>query len=98
MCKYHSTAATEPRLSCFLSPLECKLFRSRSRTNFILRTYDNSAGDKGELGHNTDAFDVGSSENILISGAIVHNQESVPSISYRFPSSIFWNITGYIAT
>lgn len=77
----------------FAQGLECKSFESRSRTDFILRTYDNSAGDKGELGHNTDAFDVGSSENIWISGAIVHNQESVTFPPYRFSSPISWNIT-----
>jgi len=30
---------------------------------------DNSAGDAGALGHNTDAFDVGSSTGVTISGA-----------------------------
>jgi polygalacturonase len=32
-------------------------------------TMDNSAGDTDSLGHNTDAFDVGSSTGVTISGA-----------------------------
>lgn len=33
-------------------------------------TYDNSDGV--DLGHNTDAFDVGSSDGVTISGAVVY--------------------------
>jgi galacturan 1,4-alpha-galacturonidase len=43
-------------------------------------TLDNSAGDsKG--GHNTDAFDVGSSTGIYISGAVVKNQDDCLAIN-----------------
>jgi galacturan 1,4-alpha-galacturonidase len=50
----------------------------------VLRSYDihidNSAGDtKG--GHNTDAFDVGSSTGVYISGAIVKNQDDCLAIN-----------------
>jgi polygalacturonase len=44
-------------------------------------TIDNSAGDAGSLGHNTDAFDVGSSSNILITGANVKNQDDCLAIN-----------------
>jgi polygalacturonase len=44
-------------------------------------TIDNSAGDKGALGHNTDAFDVGSSSNIIISGANIKNQDDCLAIN-----------------
>lgn len=44
-------------------------------------TIDNSAGDSGALGHNTDAFDVGSSSNIVISGANVKNQDDCLAIN-----------------
>ncbi|CAG8958103.1 hypothetical protein HYFRA_00000448 [Hymenoscyphus fraxineus] len=44
-------------------------------------TIDNSAGDEGELGHNTDAFDVGSSDSITISGAYVKNQDDCLAIN-----------------
>jgi polygalacturonase len=42
-------------------------------------TIDNSAG--ADLGHNTDAFDVGSSEDITISGATVINQDDCLAIN-----------------
>ena len=44
-------------------------------------TIDNSAGDTNSLGHNTDAFDVGSSSNIVISGANVKNQDDCLAIN-----------------
>jgi polygalacturonase len=47
-------------------------------TNIVI---DNSAGDTGALGHNTDAFDVGSSTNIVISGANVKNQDDCLAIN-----------------
>nr|AWM99285.1 glycoside hydrolase family 28 [Rhizophlyctis rosea] len=36
--------------------------------------FDNSAGDSGG-GHNTDAFDIGSSDGVYIDGATIHNQD-----------------------
>jgi polygalacturonase len=44
-------------------------------------TIDNSDGDSGELGHNTDAFDVGESSNIIISGANVKNQDDCLAVN-----------------
>lgn len=44
-------------------------------------TIDNSAGDTGALGHNTDAFDVGSSTDIVISGANIKNQDDCLAIN-----------------
>jgi len=41
---------------------------------------DNSAGDAGG-GHNTDAFDVGSSTGVYISGAVVKNQDDCLAIN-----------------
>ena len=63
------------------SPVQFMSINSATDLNVIDVTYDNSAGDKGELGHNTDAFDVGSSENILISGAVVHNQDDCLAVN-----------------
>lgn len=37
-------------------------------------TVDASDGDSGDLGHNTDAFDIGSSDTVLIEYATVYNQ------------------------
>lgn len=43
-------------------------------------TIDNSAGDSAG-GHNTDAFDVGTSTGIVISNAVVHNQDDCIAIN-----------------
>lgn len=43
-------------------------------------TIDNSAGDSGG-GHNTDGFDIGSSSNVIISGAKVYNQDDCVAVN-----------------
>ncbi|OJJ58662.1 hypothetical protein ASPSYDRAFT_177453 [Aspergillus sydowii CBS 593.65] len=43
-------------------------------------TIDNSAGDS-EGGHNTDGFDIGSSNNIVIKGAKVYNQDDCVAVN-----------------
>ncbi|KAH8896355.1 polygalacturonase [Thozetella sp. PMI_491] len=43
-------------------------------------TIDNSAGDS-EGGHNTDGFDIGSSNNVIITGANVYNQDDCVAIN-----------------
>ncbi|KAH7351007.1 putative polygalacturonase 2 [Rhexocercosporidium sp. MPI-PUGE-AT-0058] len=42
---------------------------------------DNTAGDVSALGHNTDAFDVGSSTGVTISGANIQNQDDCLAIN-----------------
>ncbi|RYO78715.1 hypothetical protein DL766_009897 [Monosporascus sp. MC13-8B] len=42
---------------------------------------DNSAGDYEKGGHNTDAFDVGSSDGVRIIGAVVKNQDDCLAIN-----------------
>jgi polygalacturonase len=47
-------------------------------------TIDNSAGDAKngvEVGHNTDAFDIGSSTGVTITGAVVHNQDDCVAVN-----------------
>ncbi len=44
-------------------------------------TVDDSAGDTGALGHNTDAFDIGDSTGLTISGANVKNQDDCLAIN-----------------
>jgi polygalacturonase len=44
-------------------------------------TIDDSAGDSGDLGHNTDGFDIGSSNNIVIDGAKVYNQDDCVTVN-----------------
>lgn len=43
-------------------------------------TIDNSAGDS-EGGHNTDGFDIGSSSNVVITGANVYNQDDCVAVN-----------------
>lgn len=63
------------------SPVQFMSINSATDLSVVDVTYDNSAGDTSELGHNTDAFDVGSSQNIYISGAVVHNQDDCLAIN-----------------
>ncbi|KAH6656562.1 the polygalacturonase [Truncatella angustata] len=58
-------------------------FSINSATDLTLEdiTIDNSDGDTDDLGHNTDAFDVGSSTNIRIIGANVKNQDDCLAIN-----------------
>jgi polygalacturonase len=44
-------------------------------------TIDNSAGDAGALGHNTDGFDIGDSTDVTITGANVANQDDCVAIN-----------------
>jgi len=44
-------------------------------------TIDNRDGDVGNLGHNTDGFDVGSSTGITINKAIVYNQDDCLAVN-----------------
>jgi polygalacturonase len=44
-------------------------------------TIDATAGDTGDLGANTDGFDIGSSTGITITGANVYNQDDCVAIN-----------------
>ncbi|KAK8209487.1 putative extracellular polygalacturonase [Phyllosticta capitalensis] len=63
-------------------------FSVNGASNLELRdiTIDNSDGDETNsdgdaLGHNTDAFDVGSSDGVYISGATIYNQDDCLAIN-----------------
>nr|BAG72102.1 endopolygalacturonase [Venturia nashicola] len=62
-------------------PVQC--FSVNGADNLVIDsvTTDNSAGDTDKLGHNTDAYDVGSSTNIVISNAVVKNQDDCLAIN-----------------
>ncbi|KAK4626600.1 Endopolygalacturonase 1 [Fulvia fulva] len=67
-------------------PVQC--FSVNGAENLSIKdvTIDNSAGDElnsdgDSLGHNTDAFDVGSSTGVYISGATVKNQDDCLAIN-----------------
>ncbi|KAH6712808.1 putative endo-polygalacturonase [Leptodontidium sp. MPI-SDFR-AT-0119] len=60
-------------------PVQCFSINGASGLTISDVTIDNSAA--GSLGHNTDAFDVGSSTNVVISGATVKNQDDCLAIN-----------------
>ncbi|TGO07403.1 hypothetical protein BTUL_0280g00050 [Botrytis tulipae] len=63
------------------APVQCISIDSSVGLSLIDITIDNSAGDQNKLGHNTDGFDIGSSQNIFISGATVKNQDDCVAIN-----------------
>jgi polygalacturonase len=62
------------------TPVQCFSINGADNLILDLITIDNSAGDSGG-GHNTDAFDVGSSSNIAITNANVKNQDDCLAIN-----------------
>jgi len=66
-------------LNILNSPVQTFSVNSASGLTLSDITIDNSAGDS--LGHNTDAFDIGSSSDITISGANVKNQDDCLAIN-----------------
>lgn len=61
------------------TPVQFMSINGATDLNVVDVTMDNSAGDS--QGHNTDAFDVGSSTNVVISGANVKNQDDCLAIN-----------------
>ncbi|QDS74224.1 Polygalacturonase [Venturia effusa] len=62
------------------TPVQC--FSVNGADNLVIDAVniDNSAGDSGG-GHNTDAYDVGSSSNIVISNTVVKNQDDCLAVN-----------------
>ncbi|KAK2625855.1 hypothetical protein QTJ16_005167 [Diplocarpon rosae] len=60
-------------------PVQCMSISSAHGLTISDVTIDNSAA--GDLGHNTDAFNVGSSTNVVISGVNVKNQDDCLAIN-----------------
>jgi polygalacturonase len=58
------------------SPVQIFSINNAQKLTLTGITVDNSAGDGENKGHNTDAFDIGSSTGITITGANIHNQVS----------------------
>lgn len=63
------------------TPIQAVSVNGASGLTISDMTIDNSAGDANKLGHNTDAFDVGSSTGITITGAKVKNQDDCLAIN-----------------
>ena len=72
-------ASTISGLNILNYPVQCFSINGADGLTISDVTIDNSAA--GNLGHNTDAFDVGSSTNIVISGATVKNQDDCLAIN-----------------
>lgn len=74
------TSSTISNINIKNSPVQ--VFSINSATDLTLNTIsiDNKAGDAGG-GHNTDAFDVGSSTDVTISGATVYNQDDCLAVN-----------------
>jgi polygalacturonase len=79
----HSLTGTSSITGLNVLNTPVQAFSINSATGLTLTdiTIDNSAGDTDDLGHNTDAFDVGSSTSITISGANVKNQDDCLAIN-----------------
>jgi polygalacturonase len=58
-------------------------------------TINNEAGDS--LGKNTDGFDIGSSSNVVITGANVYNQDDCVAINSGTVSDTLWLRHAYFA-
>ncbi|QSZ32981.1 hypothetical protein DSL72_002565 [Monilinia vaccinii-corymbosi] len=67
-------------LNILNSPVQVFSINSCSAVSLKNININNAAGDAGG-GHNTDAFDVGSSTGVTITGAIVHNQDDCLAIN-----------------
>lgn len=75
------TDSTIENLNVKNSPVQFMSINGAENLKVIDVTFDNSDGDTDELGHNTDAFDVGSSTGVYISGANVKNQDDCLAIN-----------------
>ncbi|EED22465.1 extracellular polygalacturonase, putative [Talaromyces stipitatus ATCC 10500] len=62
------------------TPVQAVSINGCNGLNITDMTIDNSAGDT-EGGHNTDGFDIGSSTNVVITGANVYNQDDCVAVN-----------------
>ena len=74
-------------LNILNTPVQAVSIDGASGLTITDMTIDDSAGDAGSLGHNTDAFDVGSSTGVTITGANVKNQDDCLAINSGSVSS-----------
>ena len=63
------------------TPVQAVSINGASGLTITGMTIDNSAGDAGALGHNTDGFDIGSSSDVTITGANVYNQDDCVAVN-----------------
>ena len=75
------TSSSITGLNILNTPVQCFSIDSSTNLELVDITIDDSAGNTNSLGHNTDAFDVGDSTGITISGANVSNQDDCLAIN-----------------
>ncbi|KAL1646490.1 hypothetical protein SLS61_007852 [Didymella pomorum] len=81
------TSSTVTGISIKNTPVQAVSIASCDGLTITDMTIDSSAGDTGSLGHNTDGFDIGSSNNVVIDGAKllkfckVYNQDDCVAVN-----------------
>jgi polygalacturonase len=75
------TASTITDIKITNTPVQAVSINACDGLTITGMTIDDSAGDVGALGHNTDGFDIGSSNNVNIDGAKVYNQDDCVAIN-----------------
>lgn len=73
------TSSTITNLHIQNTPVQAVSINGANGLTITSMTIDNSAGDS--LGKNTDGFDIGSSTNVVITGANVYNQDDCVAIN-----------------
>lgn len=75
------TSSTITNLNIKNTPVQAVSINGCNGLTITGMTIDDSAGDTGALGHNTDGFDIGSSSNVIIDGAKVYNQDDCVAVN-----------------
>ncbi|XP_060535043.1 polygalacturonase-like [Cylas formicarius] len=72
-------------------PVQCVSINSASDLTVSGFNIDVSAGDSGDLGHNTDGFDISSSNNIVVKDSVVKNQDDCVAVN-QGSNMVFQNL------
>lgn len=75
------TDSTIENLNVLNTPVQFMSIDGATNLNVINVIQNNAAGNTNSLGHNTDAFDIGSSTGVYISGATISNQDDCLAIN-----------------
>ncbi|CAA9959021.1 Polygalacturonase [Pyrenophora teres f. maculata] len=78
---HNMISSTISKLNVLNTPVQGFSISNSQQLTLDHITIDNSAGDVGKLGHNTDAFDVGTSSDIFISNSNVKNQDDCMAVN-----------------
>ncbi|KAI2481961.1 Polygalacturonase [Pyrenophora tritici-repentis] len=78
---HNMISSTISNLNVLNTPVQAFSISNSQQLTLDHITIDNSAGDVGNLGHNTDAFDVGESSGIFITNCNVKNQDDCLAVN-----------------